>query len=696
MQHTLSKLVAMAAIIVVPAAAHAQVLEEVVVTAQKREQNIQDIGIAISAFSSEQISELGWTNAEHVAEHTPGLIATSYNNAGTISLFSIRGVAQTDFNDHQEAPTLVYLDGAYLPQTSAAGAAMFDMERVEVLKGPQGTLYGRNATGGLVHLITARPTNETTGYIDLHVAEHSRVRAEGALSGAFSENVQGRLSFLRLQNDSYFDNRIGEDLRETEATHLRAQLQAQLSDNWEANLSFHWGEFDNPAAAYGHRTAVLNADGLGEFGGPADVDFGGYVDNDGDFYAGDFGSPGPNDAEGWIATLNLEYHVGDSIRLVSVTNLQNQEKDYQEDSDSSPADFGNFLTQQAADDFAQEIRLEGSTDKLDWITGFYYLQIDGDYRVSFNFPDYFGYSIFPNNLYSLETTSWAAFGQLEYQLMDNLTLVAGVRWTEDDKDFTSVVTCDDFGPPPTDNGCDDFGLLLDDLSPFDLSRSDSDYTGKLQLDWAVSDDTLIYAGVNRGMKAGGFLGSIDAGATLAELEFEPEILHAFEVGFKTSFAEGRARLNGSAFFYDYEDYQAFVFQGITSVIVNRDAEITGAELELIAQPAEGWDLLLGVSLMDAPHLRVAPTPSSAGICCSAFRSWMLLSTISTSAVVSSRNNKWSWRRIYRSMFSSGKNGKSAGDLWPCSLTGTTLTSSSSTRSTARPLPTSRTVYGTLD
>ena len=586
----------------------AQVLDEIVVTAQKREQNIQDVGIAISAFSGNQISELGWNNAENVAAQTPGLVATSYNNAGTISLFSIRGVAQTDFNDHQEAPTVVYLDNAYIPQTSAAGAALFDMERVEVLKGPQGTLYGRNATGGLVHLISAKPTEEVSGFADLQIAENSRVRLEGAIGGPLSDNTQARISVLRLQNDSYFENRIGEDLRETESTHLRAQIQSQLTDKLFANFSLNWGEFDNAASAYGHRTAVLNADGLGEFGGPNDVDFGGYVDNDGDFYAGDFGSPGPNDAEGWIATLNVEYDINESMRFVSVTNLQSHEKDYQEDSDSSPADFGDFLTQQDADNFAQEFRLEGSSDNLDWTAGFYYLLIDGDYRVSFNFPDYFGYSIFPNNLYALETTSWAAFGQLEYAFSDQVRLVAGLRWTEDDKDFDTAVTCLDFGPAPTDNGCDDFGLVqgavqpnptVTDLSPLSLSRSDSDYTGKIQLDWTPSENLLIYGGINRGMKAGGFLGSIDGGATLPELSFEPEILTSFEVGFKSTLADGRLRLNGAAYVYDYEDYQAFVFQGITSVIVNRDAEVTGAELELIAQPGDGWDVMLGVSVMDS-------------------------------------------------------------------------------------------------
>lgn len=595
-------------LLVVVSSPNAQVLEEVVVTAQKREQNLQDVGIAVTAFTGEQISQLGWFNAENVAAQTPGLIATSYNNAGTISLFSIRGVAQTDFNDHQEAPTVVYLDGAYIPQTSAAGAALFDMERVEVLKGPQGTLYGRNATGGLVHLITAKPTEEVSGYADLQFAENSRIRFEGAYSGPLSDNTQARFSVFHLQNDGYIDNLIGEDLRETDTTHIRAQIQSQLTDKLFANFSFNWGEFDNAATAYGHRTAVLNADGLGEFAGPGSVDFGGYADNDGEFYRGSFGSPGPNDAEGWIATLNVEYEINDSMRLVSITNLQNQEKNYQEDSDSSPADFGDFLTQQDADNFAQEFRLEGSSDRLDWTAGAYYLNIDGDYRVSFNFPDYFGYSIFPNNLYALDTTSWSVFGQVEYALTDRLTLIGGLRWVDDQKDFDTNVVCEDFGPAPTNNGCSDFGLVqgpvqpsptVTDLSPLSLDRTDDDFTGKLQLDFQANDDLLIYGGINRGMKAGGFLGSIDGGATLPELSFDQEILTSFEAGIKSTLADGRLRLNAAAFVYDYEDYQAFVFQGITSVIVNQDAEVTGAEVELIAQPGEGWDIALGLSVMDA-------------------------------------------------------------------------------------------------
>ncbi|MEM1111497.1 MAG: TonB-dependent receptor [Pseudomonadota bacterium] len=584
--------------------ASAQMLEEIVVTAQKREQSIQDVGIAITAFSGSQISDLGWTNAEQVAAQTPGLVATSYNNAGTISLFSIRGVAQTDFNDHQEAPTVVYMDEAYIPATSAAGAAIFDMERIEVLKGPQGTLYGRNATGGLVHLITAKPTEEFEAFAELEYSENDTTRVEAAVSGPLSDTLLGRLAVMHKSGDAYFDNRIGPDLRELDTTHVRGHLQFNPSDQLSALLSLGWGEFDNPAAGYVHRTAVLNEDGLGEYGPPGSVDFGEYADTDGDFYSGDLGSPGPNDAEGWNATFNLTYDLANGMRFISVTNAQNNEKDYQEDSDSSPADFGDFLTQQDADSFSQEFRLEGSSDDLNWVAGLYYLQIDGDYRVSFNFPDYFGYSIFPNNLYSLETESWAIFSQLEYNLGDSFKLIAGLRWTEDEKDFDTNATCEDRTEL---NGCSDFGLVqgpvqplptVADLSPLSLDRSDEDYTGKLQLEWTPGDDLLLYAGVSRGMKAGGFLGSIDGGATLDELSFEPEILTSYEIGFKSTLADGMARLNGSLFYYDYSDYQAFVFQGITSVISNQDAEVTGGELELIANPGEGWDVMLGVSALD--------------------------------------------------------------------------------------------------
>ncbi|MEM6485136.1 MAG: TonB-dependent receptor [Pseudomonadota bacterium] len=602
MSTTIRTAVYVGALSVLATQVHAQVLEEILVTAQKREQNLQDVGIAVTAFSGDQVEQLGWRNAEQVAAQTPGLVATSYNGANTISLFSIRGVAQTDFNDHQEAPTVVYTDGVYIAQTSAAGAAMFDTERVEVLKGPQGTLYGRNATGGLVHLISRRPTDTLEGYVDAEVSEFSTTRLTGVVSGPISDSVRGRLSVMKQDSDGYYENRLGPDLRSLDATNVRLQLEADIGERLSAHWVASWGEADYGAAAYTHRVATLGADGGGVFGG-ADTDFGGYMNND--FYSGDFSDAGPNDAEGWLSALTLEYELSDNMTLVSITGLQNNEKTYQEDSDSSPAVFGNFGTEQDADTFTQEVRIDGTSDSLNWTVGGYYLEIEGDYRAFFQFPDYFGYGTLPNNVYDLETTSWAVFGQVEYEISDTLSFTAGLRWTEDEKDFNTNASCIDTTEL---DGCNDFGLVqgsvqteptVVDLSPLSLSRDDSDYTGKLQLDWRPAEDVLVYASLNRGMKAGGFLGSIDGATTLPDLSFEDEILTTYEAGLKMTFWDNRARLNASAFYYDYSDYQAFVFQGITSVIRNNDAEITGAEIELTLQPANGLDLLFGASFLDA-------------------------------------------------------------------------------------------------
>ncbi|MEL7029672.1 MAG: TonB-dependent receptor plug domain-containing protein, partial [Pseudomonadota bacterium] len=185
--------------------AYAQV-DEIVVTAQKREQSVQDVGIAISAFSGDQVDQLGWRDSESIAVQTPGLIATSFSGGSSTGLFSIRGISQNDFADHQEAPSAVYVDGVYLATTSQTTSELFDVERIEVLKGPQGTLFGRNATGGLVHIINKAPTEEFEGFGEVTVAEFNQIRVEGALSGPISDTVRARLSFLTDNADGYFEN----------------------------------------------------------------------------------------------------------------------------------------------------------------------------------------------------------------------------------------------------------------------------------------------------------------------------------------------------------------------------------------------------------------------------------------------------------------------------------------------------------
>ena len=178
--------------------------EKIVVTAQKRVQNLQEVGVSVTAFNDEQLKALGWDNSMDVAAQTPGLVATSNTgDTSNIALFSIRGVNQGDFAEGQEAPIAIYNDEVYLSSPGASGAPSFDLARIEVLRGPQGTLYGRNATGGLVHFISNKPTEYFESSIGLTVAEYGQFGVTGFVSGALNDNVQGRLAIYDNKDDGY-------------------------------------------------------------------------------------------------------------------------------------------------------------------------------------------------------------------------------------------------------------------------------------------------------------------------------------------------------------------------------------------------------------------------------------------------------------------------------------------------------------
>jgi iron complex outermembrane recepter protein len=580
-------------------------LEEVIVTAQKREQNLQDVGVSVSAFSGELVRNLGWNSTEDIAVQTPGLMATSFSGDSSVSTFSIRGVGQNDFADHQEAPTAMYVDNVYIANTGAAGMQMFDVKRVEVLRGPQGTLFGRNATGGLIHVLTEDPAEEIEGYIDLTVADYNQTRLEGAVSGPLSDTVSARLAVLKDDADGYFKNANGDDVRDRDLLSLRAKLRFTPTDTITVDLAAWSNQVDkNLGGAYDFIVSHEEANDAGS-------DFQGVANN----------YPKPNegfqnpvgmidkDAVGYTGVLTWEF---DTFALTSITDFQDFEKFYLEDSDGNESRTLEYFSDQESKQFSQELRLNGQTGDTTWVAGFYYLNIDGDFESSINMPTFGGNTI---NNYSLETTSWSIFGQVEHSLTQRLSVIAGLRYIEDEKEYEIDSRCapaftHEEGEiiPPFDapNDCSWFSsgvpgapVIVEVEQPYQDKRDDSDYSGTLRLDYQLSDDTLLYGSVSRGLKAGGYTAPLDGFLVEEQLPFEPEVLNAYEVGFKSEFFDGLMRLNGSGFYYDYEDFQAFVFQGLTSVVVNHDANIVGAELELIANPMEGLEISAGLSALDA-------------------------------------------------------------------------------------------------
>ena len=587
------------------AGAGAAVLEETVVTAQKREQSIQDVGIAITAFTGDQLEQLGWTNAQQVTAMAPGVTTVQPNGEANYSV-AIRGVANSDFTTNVESPVALYVDEIYISQMSGAGFQLYDMERVEILRGPQGTLFGRNATGGLVHYITKKPTEEVEGYIKGTVGRHDQYKAEGAISGG-NDWVSARISGVYNEADGYISNRLDPSTRLNNADDKawRAHVLFTPNDDIELLLSYRHGEQNIDTGFFENVSSVVS----GELTPPVFNPVLEYLDNDGDVYAGDYDDPGYNELKtnGYSATLTWAF---DNFTLTSITDYSTVKRKYIEDSDASPVSFFNFFLNTDAEQTSQELRLSGETDSFNWVTGVYYLGLDLDDSNGAITDPFVGPAPTPGaeaglqNPYTSDLDSYSIFGEIDYALSEQLSLVLGARYIEDEKDFEYSINAVEFLiPDQRDWDAKSNVQQLEQLASYKDSRKDGDWSGRAVLNYNVSDDLLVYGSWNLGVRGGGYNAPIfplspPLDYDDATMTYDPEKLYAYEVGFKATIMDGLARLNGAAYYYDYQDYQAFYITGIDTITFNTDAESSGAELELQASPIEGLDILLGAAYND--------------------------------------------------------------------------------------------------
>jgi iron complex outermembrane receptor protein len=591
--------------------AFSQILEEIVVTAQKREQNLQDVGISVTAFSGDQMAALGYTNTTDISAQTPSLTISQFHP--TLTTINIRGVSQNDFADHLEPPVAVYFDEAYVSSMGAAYLQMFDLERVETLRGPQGTLFGRNATGGLVHFISRKPGEDFDASVSLTIAEYEQIKFEGAVGGAINETHSVRLAIAGNAHDGYIENNIGEDLRDAESYAMRAQWLIHVNEDADILLRVNHSTDESTGGGYQHNPSAGGPDGLGreigrnELGTFFDFDGNpfttcpgcdafGYKEASDDPFEGSFDEVGmfERDITGVNGKITWDF---ENFTLTSITDYLTMDKDYSEDTEGSAIAQVVFTTEQDFDQFSQEIRLDGETENSRWIAGVYYLDIDTDVSSGINLQDIGpfvgappGFVLFTSIQTSeITTQSWAVFAHLEYDIHPEWTLTGAVRYTEDEREMDYVLA-DNFGT---------FQQFNTDLFSSLARQEFENVSLKAQLDWRPTDDVLVYAGYNRGHKAGNFsapfIGPI---ADFSEFPHDEEVLTSFEVGFKATLFEGKARLNADLFHYEYEDYQASFFVGIAQSIRNLDATVDGAEIELVLNPAERWEFLFGASILD--------------------------------------------------------------------------------------------------
>ncbi|MFT6693985.1 MAG: iron complex outermembrane receptor protein [Neolewinella sp.] len=611
------KLIALAVLFALPTVTLANVLlEEIVVTATKRTQSIQDVGIAITAMSGEQMEALGFANAQQVTTFAPGVSTVQPNGEANYSI-GIRGVTNSDFTTNVESPVALYVDEVYNSQMSGAGFALFDMERVEILRGPQGTLFGRNATGGLAHFITRKPSQESDGYIKATVGDYGQLKLEGAIGGALSDNLSTRLSIATHDNDGYITNRLGRDLNNANDFSGRLQFLYTPSDDFEALINIRRATQDIRTGFFENVSSVETGQLTPNTFNPVLE----YIDNDGDVFAGDYDDPGFNDLETQGYSATFKWAINDSINLTSVSDYSTTERVYIEDSDASPAPVFNFFLTTDAKQLSQEIRLDGGAGKLKWVVGGYYLDLDiNDSNGAITDPFIGGGGTSaPSseggllNPYFSDLQSTSVFGQIDYALSDTLELIAGLRFIKDDKDFAFSFDAVEYLNPASSPGFDNPSnvVLQGVIDSYQGSRSDSEVAGRLQLNWKYSDAGLAYFSVNRGVKGGGFNAPIFGAASFddATFSYNPEALNAYEVGIKADIGE-IGRINAAAYFYDYENYQLFTISGLDTITVNSpDAEASGFEVELQLAPTESWDFLFGVAYNDAE----AEIPGAGGI-----------------------------------------------------------------------------------
>lgn len=607
----------------------AAVLEEVVVTAQKREQSMQDVGISVTAFTGDQLQQLGYTNAQEVTALAAGVSTVQPNGPANYAI-AIRGVVQNDFISNQESPVSIYIDDVYMSQMSSAGFLLFDMERVEILRGPQGTLFGRNATGGLAQYVTRKPSEEFSGYGKVTVGEYEQVKFEGAVGGALAPNLFARVSVATHHNGGYVDNRVlGDDINNANDYAGRGQLLWQFNDDASLLLNIRGSMQQIRTGFFENVSSGFDDFGRG-FLTPGATNFNGYRDGDGDVYAGDYDNFGHQDMHGWGTSATLNWDFG-GFTLTSVTDFQHVFRDYIEDSDASPfADF-NFFQATNAQQWSQELRVAGETERTRWVAGLYYLDIvvndaNGAETPLLGVAGAFGLppggltdgsGVLParegdgtfqgnDNPYKTETQSFSVFGQVEYDFNTRWTGIAGFRWIEEEKEHLYFNNFVDFQPGVRNRNGNP--SILFNAGTYRGSWDDGLWSAKVEIDFKPNDDWLVYASWNRGVKGGGFNAPLDiSDATSptgflvlddALMRFDEETLDAFEVGFKSTLFGGRARLNASAFYYDYQDFQAFRIVGLSTFIFNADAENFGFEFEFQASPFAGLDLLFGLGYLD--------------------------------------------------------------------------------------------------
>lgn len=602
------------------------VLEEVLVTATHREVSAQDVAASLSVLGQSQLRSLRIRTANDLQNYVPGLSIKS-QSIGTAK-YNIRGVGQSVDDISVESGVGVYIDGVYVPRVGPAGGILFDLERVEVLRGPQGTLYGRNSAGGSISYITREPEELLGGELEIEAAEHGTLNAKGYITGPIiDDKFLGKLSLVSLKTDGYMENTFnGDDGSGVDTQAIRLGGKYLISDRADLSVTLDYQE-NNPNARMfallepGFRSTLHDL-APGYPSEPAGSDpYEVMLDNSG-FEEMETG--------GIVARLNIEHDNMESVYLVGYREAETR---FSADRDQSTANLFNENHDEDTDWGSVEVRFTSKRDgawslggNADWLLGFYAFQEEGTRDVNFTsevfelfFPGQLPFSEAQINFYqAIETDAKAIFGEFTYDLSEALRATAGVRYTDEEKTFrgrSEIIdpTRDFFGPGfPGLIGPGANGGLIDEIYATRDSTSWNDTTVKFSLEYDLSEDIMGYLLFSQGFKSGGYQGTAatSAGSTTP---FDPEDVDNYEMGVKATFLDQRLQSNMSVYFMDYTNLQnGILTETGTPQTLNADAEIKGFEWDLIGLPTDGLRLGLSLGYVDSEYISFDGAPEREG------------------------------------------------------------------------------------
>jgi iron complex outermembrane recepter protein len=604
-------------------ATQAQMLEEVVVTAQKRVESLQDVPISITAVSGDKMAENGVFKIEDLQTFTPNL---SMTETGISTQIYIRGIG-TGNNQGFEQSVGTYVDGVYYGRQQLLRMPFLDLERIEVLRGPQSILFGKNSIAGALNMTTAKPTDELEGRVSANYSPDGDITEFiGVVSGPLSENLSGRLAIRKYDEDGWMDNTTkGEDEVARDDTAVRLALRWEATDNLRLDFKAEWDEFEGQ----GRQIEIVQDD--------PQIDAEGN-DIPGATFANILGALGYPEAITEIRqnnkrqvdtlddsnnevqnyTLNIDYQIGD-LTLTAVSGFVTYEFDETNDLDFVGAPVFEGFGAEEYDQFSQEIRLVSpGGETIDWIAGVFYQTSELDYSDDIIF---FEDSVLglaspaagpvlgtkAHRTYTADSDLWAVFAQATWNIADNWRLTAGGRYTSEEKDATreinifdndtSEITTNPVAGPVWALG---LGVSNEQFDGHSLAgdRDESVFTPLLNVQWDVTDQAMLYAAYSTGFKSGGF----DARANITgSFEFEEEEATTYEIGAKTTLLDGAAELNVAVYRTEYDDLQTAQFDGRLGFTVGNAKETVVQGIELDGRWALTENLTMGYGLAYLDH-----------------------------------------------------------------------------------------------